>query len=183
MRASRARRWGECALTGAWRVGRGQRRPGPRGDTLGDVIYVDGTALCRFLPGVRYFEEWNAWVVPRVREVVTTQLGLTELRQAAELYPRETKAKAFDVVEVVRSRMPLIRFSDENVTVSTHAAAVLKPFAALHLGAAVAHPAIDTIATYDVELARVAALYELRIVTPGLPEGWHNGTGAAPHGG
>jgi len=144
------------------------------------VIYVDGTALCRFLPGVRYFEEWNRWVAPHIQEVVTTQLGLTELRQAAELYPRETKAKAFEVVEVVRARMPVIRFSDQNVTVSTHAAAVLKPFAALHLGAAAAHPAIDTIATYDAELARVASLYGLTVVSPGLPEGWQNGTGVAP---
>ncbi|PKQ27149.1 MAG: hypothetical protein CVT64_01520 [Actinobacteria bacterium HGW-Actinobacteria-4] len=112
--------------------------------------------------------------MPNVKEVATTQLGLTELRQAAELYPRESKAQAFEVVEVVRATMPLIRFSDENVGVSTHVAAVLKPFAALHLGAAVTHPAIDSIATYDAELARVAELYKLHVVTPGLPDGWHN---------
>lgn len=138
------------------------------------MIYVDGSALCRFLPGVSYYAEWNEWVIPRLGEVATTQLGLTELRQAAELYPRETKAQAFGVVEHVRDKVPLIRFSDENVTVSTHVSAVLPPFAALHLGAAVVHPHIDAIATYDAELARVAALYRLRIVTPGLPEGWHN---------
>lgn len=146
-----------------------------RDDTLLCVIYVDGSALCRFLPGVRYFDEWNQWVVPRLAEVATTQLGLTELRQAAELYPREQKSHAFDVVEQVRTKFPVIRFSDENVGVSSHVAAVLAPFAALHLGAAVAHPAIDGIATYDADLARVAQLYKLRVVTPGLPEGWHNG--------
>ncbi len=123
---------------------------------------------------MRYYDEWNRWIVPNVKEVATTQLGLTELRQAAELYPRESKAQAFEVVEVVRATMPLIRFSDENVGVSTHVAAVLKPFAALHLGAAVTHPAIDSIATYDAELARVAELYKLHVVTPGLPDGWHN---------
>jgi predicted nucleic acid-binding protein len=137
------------------------------------VIYVDGSALCRFLPGVRYFEEWNRWVVPLIDEVATTQLGLTELRQAAELYPRESKERAFEVVEIVRAKVPLIRFSDQNVGVSTHVAAVLKPFAALHLGAAVTHPAIDSIATYDAELARVAELYKLRVLAPGMPEGWH----------
>ncbi|WP_061963127.1 MULTISPECIES: PIN domain-containing protein [Demequina] len=140
------------------------------------MIYVDGTALIRFLPGVRYFDEWNEWAVPRINALATTQLGLTELRQAAELFPRETKSKAFDVVEQVRAKMPVIRFSDENVSVSTHASVVLKPFAALHLGAAVAHSAIDTIATYDGDLARVAELYELKIITPGLYPGWHNGT-------
>lgn len=138
------------------------------------VIYADGTALCRFLPGVKYFDEWNAWVIPFLGQVTTTQLGLTELRQAAELYPRDEKGQAFHVVEQVKVRVPVIRFSDENVAVSTHASVVLKPFAALHLGAAVAHPAIDTIATYDIELARVAELYQLKVVSPGLPQGWHN---------
>ena len=144
------------------------------GATLSHVIYVDGSALCRFLPGVRYFDEWNRWVVPVLNELVTTQLGLTELRQAADLYPRESKDRASSVVDMVRAKMPLVRFSDHNVNISSHVAAVLKPFAALHLGAAAAHPAIDTIATYDPDLAKVAELYSLAVVSPGLPQGWHN---------
>ncbi|WP_084038952.1 hypothetical protein [Demequina sp. NBRC 110053] len=139
------------------------------------MIYVDGSALCRFLPGVKYFDEWNAWVVPRIDQVAMTQLGVTELRQAAELMPRDQKARAYDVVDQVRAKIAMIRFSDQNVSVSTHAAAVLKPFAALHLGAAVAHPAMDTIATYDAELAQAAELYGLTVVTPGLEPGWHGG--------
>ena len=146
------------------------------------MIYLDGSALVRFLPGVRYYDEWIAWVVPRLSDVATTQLGLTELRQAAELFPRETKARAFEIVEQVKSRIPAIRFSDENVSVSTHAASVLKPFAALHVGAAVTHPDIDTIATYDAELARVAVLYQLKVVTPGMPEGWQDGVPAVRPG-
>ena len=121
-----------------------------------------------------YGEIWNQWVLPQLGEIVTTQLGFTEMRQAAELYPRPDKARAFEVIEQVKLRVPVIRFSDENVNVSTHASAVLKPFAALHLGAAVTHPAVDTIATYDGDLAKVAELYQLAIVTPGLPAGWHN---------
>ncbi len=132
----------------------------------------------RFLPDVRFFEEWTAWAVPRLGEIATTQLGLTELRQAAELYPRDAKGRVFEIVEQVKAKVPVIRFSDENVNVSTHAASVLKPFAALHLGAAVTHPAIDTIATYDSELARVAELYQLHVVSPGLPQGWQNGSTA-----
>lgn len=152
---------------------------GRRDDSLDGVIYLDGSALCRFLPGVKYFDEWNAWVVPRIDDVAMTQLGLTELRQAAELYPRETKGRAYDIVDQVRRTIPVIRFSDENVSVSTHAAAVLKPFAALHLGAAVTHPAITMVATYDAEFAQAAELYELAVVSPGLPQGWHNGTAGA----
>lgn len=148
-------------------------------DYPGNVIYVDGSALMRFLPGVRYYDEWVAWAIPRLPELVTTQLGLTELRQAAELYPRETKSQAFEIVEQVKARVPAIRFSDANVSVSTHAAAVLKPFAALHIGAAVTHPDIDTVATYDAELARVAILYQLKVATPGMPAGWQNGQPAS----
>ncbi len=142
------------------------------------MIYVDGSGLCRFLPGVRFFDEFNHFVVPRIHDLATTQLGFTELRQAAELYPRETKAKAFAVVEMVRANMPVIRFSEHNVSVSTHAVAVLKPFAALHLGAAVTHPDVHAIVTYDAELARAAELYELQVLSPGLAPGWHNVTGA-----
>ncbi|MFV0634633.1 hypothetical protein [Demequina sp.] len=140
------------------------------------MIYVDGSALCRFLPGVKYFDEWNEWVVPRIDQVALTQLSVTELRQAVELMPREQKMLAYDVVDQVRSKIAMIRFSDQNVSVSTHAAAVLKPFAALHLGAAVAHPAIDTIATYDAELAQASELYGLTVVSPGLEPGWHGGS-------
>jgi len=139
------------------------------------VIYADGSALCRFLPGVRFYDEFAAWAVANLSALVTSQLGLTELRQAAALYPRDQKDQALQVVERVRATIPVVRFSDDNVEVSTHAAHVLRPFAALHLGAAVAHGAIDTITTYDSELARAAELYELKVVTPGLPPGWHNG--------
>ena len=131
------------------------------------------------MPGVHYAEDFTAWAMPRLADLVTTQLGFTEMRQAAELYPREEKSKAFDLIEQVKTRIPVVRFSDENVTVSTHAATVLKPFAALHLGAAVTHPAIDTVATYDADLAKVAVLYQLSVVTPGMPAGWHNGGATA----
>jgi predicted nucleic acid-binding protein len=138
-------------------------------------MYLDGSALCRFLPGVRFYGEFTAWAIPRLDELATSQLGLTELRQAAALYPREEKDNAYEVVEQVRARIPVVRFSDDNVQVSTHAASVLRPFAALHLGAAVAHASIDTIVTYDPELARAAELYNLTVLSPGLPAGWHNG--------
>lgn len=138
-------------------------------------MYLDGSALCRFLPGVRFFEEFTAWALPNLQLLATSQLGLTELRQAAALYPRDEKDRAYVVVEEVRARIPVVRFSDDNVQISTHAASVLRPFAALHLGAAVAHPSIDAIVTYDAELARAAELYELAVLSPGLPVGWQNG--------
>ncbi|MFO7243288.1 MAG: hypothetical protein DIU73_000210 [Actinomycetes bacterium] len=143
------------------------------------MIYADGTALSRFLPGVACYEDWMRWAIPQLGDITTTQLGLTEVRQIVELYPREQKAEAYEIVKKIKTHVPVMRISDENVQVSSHAAAVLQPFAAIHLGAAVAHPKVDTIATYDIELARAAVLYELKVVTPGMPDGWHNGVAGA----
>ena len=141
--------------------------------TLNRVIYLDGSALCRFLPGVRHHAEWGAWASSRVAEFVTSQLGFTELRQAADLYPRRSMDRVLEIVETVRSGVGVIRFSDNDVTISSHATAVLKPFAALHLGAAVGHDGVDTIATYDPALASVARMYDLTVVSPGLPDDWY----------
>lgn len=138
------------------------------------MIYVDGSALCRFLPGAAFHVEWKEWVQPQLDRIATTQLGLTELRQVAELSSHEGLEQAQRVVEVVRANIRVIRFSDDNLSVSSHIAAVLPTFSALHLGAAAAHPDIDTIATYDAPLAQAAALYGLAVVSPGLPQGWHN---------
>lgn len=137
------------------------------------MIYLDGTALCRFLPGVRHGEAWEAWVVDHESELVTSPLGLTELRQAAALYPREQLADVTAIVERVRQLVPQVRFSDDNVTISSHATAVLKPFAALHIGAAVGADRVDQIATYDPSVAHVAEIYRLKVVTPGLEAGWY----------
>jgi hypothetical protein len=137
------------------------------------VIYLDGSALCRFLPGVRHYEAFGAWARDHVDELVTTQLGFTELRQAAELYPRSAAERVAEIVSAVRTGVAVIRFSDDNVEISSHATAVLKPFAALHVGAAVAHPKVDTVVTYDPALANVARIYELAVESPGLPEDWY----------
>jgi hypothetical protein len=137
------------------------------------VIYLDGSALCRFLPGVRHYEAFGIWAREHADALVTTQLGFTELRQAAELYPRSATERVAGIVDMVRAGVAVIRFSDDNVAISSHATAVLKPFAALHVGAAVAHPKVDTIVTYDPALANVARIYELSVVSPGLADGWY----------
>lgn len=137
------------------------------------MIYLDGSALCRFLPGVRHGEVWETWVASHKGELVTSRLGLTELRQAAALYPRESVDEITEIIEQVRTKVPVTRFSDDKVSISSHANAVLKPFAALHIGAAVGDERVDTIATYDPALAHVAEIYRLKVVTPGLDERWY----------
>ena len=49
---------------------------------------------------------------------------------------------------------------------------VLPPFVALHIGAALAHPDVGSVATYDVQLAQVSALHGLTVVSPGWPSSW-----------
>jgi hypothetical protein len=39
----------------------------------------------------------------------------------------------------------------------------------------VAHPEVDTVATYDVLLARLAVIYGLRVVSPGCQDAWWDG--------
>ncbi len=138
------------------------------------MIYLDGSALCRFLPGVRYADAWNEWVDGRFDQLVTTQLGFTELRQAAELYPRDWADDVNAIVTLVRSQVKTLRFSDDTVELSSHATTVLKPFAALHIGAAVSNKSVDAIVTYDPALAHVAEIYKLKVYSPGLEENWHH---------
>ena len=137
------------------------------------MIYLDGSSLCRFLPGVRHGEVWQAWVASHKGQMVTSQLGLTELRQAAALYPRDSIDEIDAIIERVRTDVSVTRFSDDKVSISSHANAVLKPFAALHIGAAVGDERVDTIATYDPALAHVAEIYRLKVVSPGLDEKWY----------
>lgn len=139
------------------------------------MIYLDGSALCRFLPGVRHSEAWHEWVAANKDVIVTSQLGLTELRQAAALYPRSAAAQVAEIVDRVRESVPVIMFSDSIVEISSHATSVLKPFAALHMGAAVGDERVDGIATYDPALAHVAEIYQLTVFTPGLGARWYVG--------
>ncbi len=155
---------------------------GERAATLVRVIYIDGSALCRFLPGVRHSDEWAVWAAEHASNLVTTQLGFTELRQAAELYPRAWLDEVQEIVESVRSSVSAVRFSDDTVELSSHATAVLKPFAALHIGAAVSNDDINAIATYDPTLAHVGEIYELKVISPGLEDNWHHRFSGPPEG-
>jgi len=49
---------------------------------------------------------------------------------------------------------------------------VLPPFTALHIGAAMAHADVVAVATYETQLARVAALHGFPVVSPGMVPFW-----------
>lgn len=131
-------------------------------------VYVDGSALSRYLAGAPARDAWLAWTREHEAELVTTPLGLTELRRVAQ--PRGVEAHG--TAHEVAGRIEVTRFSDQTLRKATSVTSVLSPFLALHLGAALAHPDVTAVATYDVQLARVASLYGLRVVTPGWPDKW-----------
>lgn len=147
--------------------------PRPRGapDDAAPVrsrVYADGTALSRYLAGAPCRAEWLAWTAAHEPDLLTTPLGMTELRRTARPRGVEAHGVAHDVAE----RVEVVRFSDQTLRAATRVAGVLPPFVALHAGAAIAHPDVRAVATYDLQLARVAALYALDVVSPGLPARW-----------
>ena len=137
----------------------------PRAQTR---VYADGSALSRYLVGAPCREQWLAWTAEHESQLVTTPLGLTELRRVAQPRGVEATGVAHDVGE----RVEVIRFSDQTLRAATKVSGVLRPFVALHIGAALAHPDVGSVATYDVELAQVSALHGLTVVSPGWPASW-----------
>ncbi|NMR21133.1 PIN domain-containing protein [Cellulomonas fimi] len=132
------------------------------------LVYVDGSALSRYLLDLPGSREWRAWAEAFEPSFVTTPLGLTELSRVAQGLDAGGRTRAHEVGE----RLTVVRFSDQTLAAAATAPGSLSPFAALHLGTAVAHPDITMLATYDALLAREADTYGLAIVSPGYPEGW-----------
>ena len=131
-------------------------------------IYVDGSALCRYLLDTDEAAGWRVWAAMREPTLLTSPLALTELRRVADRGGLRLRAAAQGVAD----RLEIVRFSDQALERATRVTSVLSPFGALHLGIAVAHPDVATVATYDARLATVAVLHGLAVVTPGRPAGW-----------
>ena len=134
----------------------------------GALVYADGSALSRYLDEAPGHAAWLAWVAGREDRLVTSALGAGERRRIAASRgraARDTAAQVLDDIDV-------LRVSDQSLKVAAHVMVALPSFVALQLGIAVAHPDIDTVATYDVDLARVSALYRLAVVSPGWPDRW-----------
>lgn len=133
-----------------------------------NLIYADGSALSMVLSSEPEAVSWMRFADENAARLVTSPLGLTELRHTARTMDAVARAKAHDVAE----RMVVVRFFDQSFEPAAMVTGVLDPFRAMHLGVAVAHPDVDALATYDVLLARVAAIHDLRVVSPGRADGW-----------
>ena len=130
------------------------------------AVYVDGSALVQYLPDGPFRAPWLAWADGR--RLVTSQVALTELRAVASA--RGPAAR--EVADEVEAGLEVVRFSDKALQVASHVSTALSSFVALHIGTAVAHPDVEIVATYHLDLARVAALYRLAVVSPGRPGRW-----------
>lgn len=132
------------------------------------LIYADGSALSRWLRTDTESASWCRWADRNAEHLVTSPLGVTELRRAVD--PLDTVAR--DKVRALVDRLTVVRFFDQSLKSAAMASSVLDPFAAIHLGIAAAHPDVDRVATYDALLARVAVIHGLEVVTPGRPDDW-----------
>ncbi|NNH07454.1 PIN domain-containing protein [Cellulomonas fimi] len=131
-------------------------------------VYADGSALSRYLDGAPCRQAWLAWAREHEDRLVTTFLGVSELRRVA----RPRGVRAHGVAHDVGDRVEVLRFSDQSLHAAAAVANVLPSFVALHVGAAVAHAEVGTVATYDVQLAQIAVLLGLDVVSPGWPDRW-----------
>lgn len=131
-------------------------------------VYADGSALAQYVGDADCHDEWVAWAAGNESGLVTTPLGLTELRRFA--LPGGIEARG--VAHEVEQRIEVVRFSDQTLRAATKVSGVLPPFIALHIGAALVHPGVIAVATYETQLARVAALHGLMVVSPGRAPFW-----------
>lgn len=131
-------------------------------------IYADGGALGRALTADHEGAAWLSFWHEHETELVTSPLGLTELRRVADPLGHEARAAAHRIAESIT----VVRISDQSLEVAAMAGAVVPPFTAIHLGVAVAESEVEELATYDPLLARVAVIYGLRVLSPGRTGPW-----------
>lgn len=145
------------------------------------LIYADGSALSRSVVGgpggpedpelAAEVAAWRTWLIEHADDVVTSPLGISELRRAADPFGRAARDRARDLAE----SLTVIRFYDSALGTASMAQSVLPPFAAIHWGIARTHADVGAIATYDPLLAQVAVLHGVEVIAPGRPRGWWAG--------
>ncbi|MCV2395976.1 PIN domain-containing protein [Actinotalea sp. M2MS4P-6] len=135
------------------------------------LIYADGGALARAFVDSPESDAWRELVRTAGDRLVTSPLGLTELRRVADpLGPRAREA-----ARELAGRTTVLRFSDQAVKSAAMASSAAPPFTAMHIGIAASDPDVDTVATYDLLLARMAVIYGLAVLSPGRPDRWWEG--------
>jgi len=147
--------------------------PRPRAEVLlardpAASVYVDGSALSRYLPAAPEARPWASWASEHEGVLVVSAVSVLEARVTAGLLGTDATLALLAVLV----RVPRMRLSDQVLRRAVLLPGDLGPFAALHVGAARAHLDVRTIATYDPATARAAATVGLDVVSPGRPAGW-----------
>jgi uncharacterized protein len=131
-------------------------------------VYVDGSALSRYVPAAPEARAWAAWAAEHEPVAVVSQVSVLEARVVAGLVGVDAMLAVLDALV----RLPRLRLSDQALRRAVLLPPGLGPFAALHVGAAQAHLDVRAFATYDAPTARAAAGVGLAVVSPGRPSGW-----------
>ena len=151
--------------------------PAPRGVPDAEVllardpvatVYVDGSALSRYLPAAPEARAWGAWAGTHEPALVVSQVSVLEARVTAGMLGVDAHLAVLGAL----TRLPRMRLSDQALRRAVLLPDGLGVFAALHVGAALAHVDVTAIATYDAATARTAAGEGLDVVSPGRPERW-----------
>lgn len=135
------------------------------------LIYADGSALARLLGGDPESSPWRDLVAERGADIITSPLGLTELRRIADPLGHDARTLAIDIGQ----RFRVVRFSDQAVKAAARASVAAPPFTSFHIGVATTEQGVDSVATYDTLLARMVEIYGLAVVSPGRAFGWWRG--------
>ena len=132
------------------------------------LVYADATALSRaLLPGPESVA-WLRFAAENAHRLVTSELGITELRRLTVGMDPVARAKAWEI----QDHIEVVRLSDQALEVAALASAAAPPYTALHVGTAVSDTRIEAVATYDPLLARVCDIYSVVVVSPGRSDGW-----------
>ncbi|WP_052748339.1 MULTISPECIES: hypothetical protein [Cellulomonas] len=131
-------------------------------------VYVDGSALSRYVPQAPESSAWSAWAAEHEATAVVSSVSVLEARVVAGLVGVDAALAVLDALV----RLPRLRLSDQALRRAVLLPAGLGPFVALHVGAAQAHLDVRAVATYDAPTARAADAVGLAVVTPGRPTGW-----------
>lgn len=131
-------------------------------------VYADSSALRRAVLETPESAAWRAWYRDNRDNVVTSQPAIAELRAAVAGASRLAQVVVADLIPTLR----VIRVSDQALKRASMTQGVLAPFDALHFGIAKAEPDVDVLATYHRELAAVAHLHGLSVISPGRTDQW-----------
>jgi uncharacterized protein len=135
------------------------------------LIYADGSAIARSIGVDPEFEAWSKFAAQAVGRLVTSQLGLAEARRIAAPF-------GFSAREVIRNtadQVTVLRMSDQAAKLAARVSVAAPADASVHMGIVLSNTDVDTVATYDLLLARLAAIYGLTVAAPGRPDSWWEG--------